>query len=144
MTADIDTATREISVFVPGRPAPQGSKRYLGRGVMVESSKAVKPWRADVRAAMLDADGSPKAYFDGPVAVRLTFVMPRPSATPKKRTPPAIKKPDLDKLERAVLDAIGSAGCWRDDAQVVSLIASKRLAEIDEAPGCWIVVMEVA
>lgn len=146
MITDIDTcpATREISVFVPGRPAPQGSKRYLGRGVMVESSKAVKPWRADVRDALLDAGGNPVAQFAGPVSVVLEFVLPRPASTPKRTTPPAVKRPDLDKLERAVLDAIGSAGVWRDDSQVVRSIKSKRLAEIGESPGCWVAVKEMA
>jgi Holliday junction resolvase RusA-like endonuclease len=38
-----------ITVF--GQPAPQGSKRHVGHGVMVESSKKVKPWRQDVVAA---------------------------------------------------------------------------------------------
>lgn len=131
-----------LSAFVPGRPAPQGSKRYLGRGVMIESSKAVKPWRADVRAALLDDAGRPRAYFDGPVAVTLEFIMPRPAATPKKRTPPAVKKPDIDKLGRAILDAIGSAGVWNDDAQVVAMIVSKRLAATDEQPGAHIHVGE--
>ena len=34
-----------ITLTVRGLPAPQGSKRHIGRGVMVESSKRVKPWR---------------------------------------------------------------------------------------------------
>ena len=29
--------------------APQGSKRHVGRGIMIESSKRVKPWRDAVR-----------------------------------------------------------------------------------------------
>lgn len=131
-----------IDLFVPGRPAPQGSRRYLGRsggkGITVESSKAVAPWRADIRERLL-ADPAP-AHLDGPLAVRLEFVMPRPSSAPKRSTPPAIKRPDLDKLVRAVLDAIGSAGVWRDDSQVVDLRTVKRIAEIDEPAGCRITI----
>lgn len=113
-----------IEVFVPGRPAPQGSKRYLGNGVMVESSKALHPWRADVRARLLDDDGQPLERFTGAVSVRLGFVMPRPASTPKKRTPPAIKRPDIDKLVRAVLDAVKGV-LWVDDGQVISAPACK-------------------
>jgi len=29
----------ERNLFVPGAPAPQGSKRHVGNGVMVEASK---------------------------------------------------------------------------------------------------------
>lgn len=144
-----------LSVFVPGRPAPQGSKNgrpiYRGRGAdreftgkvaQVESSKAVKPWREDIRAALLDDAGQPRHQFgaEDPLTVRLEFVMPRPASTPKRRTPPAIRKPDIDKLARACLDAITSAGVISDDARVVDLHATKRLAELDETPGCRITV----
>lgn len=132
----------ELCVFVPGRPAPQGSKRYLGKsggkGITVESSKAVAPWRADVREEALKVWGTDRAPLLDALKIELDFVMPRPASTPKTRTPPASKRPDLDKLARAVLDAIGSAGVWKDDSQVTHLNASKRLAELDEAPGCQI------
>lgn len=135
-----------LSFFVPGKPAPQGSKRYLGvkggKGITVESSKAVAPWRADVRAGAEKAMASGQAGFVAgeAVIVRLMFVMPRPASTPKRRTPAAVKRPDVDKLARAVLDAISSAGAWIDDSQVVDLRASKRIAELDEVSGCVIVV----
>lgn len=125
-----------LAVFVPGRPAPQGSKRHVGRGIMVESSKAVGQWRDDIRSWIRAMHDAPP--IGGPVAVQLTFVMPRPASAPKRSTPPAVKRPDVDKLARAVLDAIGSAGLWRDDSQVVDLHAAKRLAELDEKPGVLI------
>lgn len=129
-----------IETFVPGRAAPQGSKRYLGNGIMVESSKFLAPWRADVRAALVDEAGQPGEHFAGAVVVRLVFVMPRPAGTPKRHTPPATKRPDIDKLARAVLDAVTSAGVWDDDSQVIELVARKRLADLGETPGCWITV----
>jgi crossover junction endodeoxyribonuclease RusA len=126
---------RELSIFVPGVPAPQGSKRHVGNGVMVESSKRVKPWRQDVREAAL-ATG---VRITGPVSVDLLFVMPRPkSAKPGQA---ADKRPDLDKLVRAVLDALTSAGTFEDDARVVSLLARKALTQPGlEMTGCAILV----
>jgi crossover junction endodeoxyribonuclease RusA len=132
-----------LDVFVPGRPAPQGSKRNLGNRRMVESSAGVAPWRADVRAEVLAAMGARghRGFRRGtPVWVRLEFVLPRPVSTPKRRTPPAVKRPDLDKLTRAVLDALTSAGLFADDSQVVELRPLKRLAELDETAGCRITV----
>lgn len=126
--------SRPVSVFVAGSPAPQGSKKYLGNGIMVESSKAVKPWRVDVAWAV-------RAHFptplDGAVRLELEFVMPRPKSAPKKSTPAAVKRPDLDKLARAVLDAITGV-VVADDSQVVELVASKRIAEIGEASGVFL------
>lgn len=128
-----------FTVFVPGSPAAKGNIRYLGqrggRAILTDATKNLKPWDSRVRSALLDDENQPKARFDGPVHVGLEFVMPRPLSTPKRSTPPAIKKPDLDKLQRAVFDAISSAGVWRDDSQVVSVTASKRLARIGETSG---------
>lgn len=142
-----------LEVFVPGRPAPQGSKQarpiYKGRGTdkiftgaiaQVESSKALKPWRSDIRDHVRTELGDPFPPIEGPVRIDLTFVLPRPASTPKHTTPPAIKRPDIDKLARAVLDALGSAGLFHDDSQVTQLYAEKRLAELNEASGCHILV----
>lgn len=128
-----------LELFVPGKPAPQGSKRHVGGGVMVESSKAVGPWRTVVAwSAAQTYHGAP---LDGAVWMSLLFVMPRPAATPKRSTPQAIKRPDLDKLTRAVFDAL-SGVVWRDDSQVIQVVASKRLAELDEQPGVHIRVRQ--
>lgn len=138
-----------LSVFVAGKPAPQGSKRYLGvkggKGITVESSKNVAPWRADVRDAVQAEAEALVAFKSGEaVHVELMFVMPRPSSTPKRSTPPAVKRPDVDKLARAVLDALSSAGLWVDDSQVTCLVATKRLAQPGERSGCHIRVTESA
>ncbi|MGB3443849.1 MAG: RusA family crossover junction endodeoxyribonuclease [Actinophytocola sp.] len=136
-----------LSVFVPGKPAPQGSKRYLGvkggKGITVESSKAVAPWRADIRDSVKDHVAG-RAQPGDAVSVALTFVMPRPASAPKRSTPPAVKRPDVDKLARAVLDALSSAGVWEDDSQVTRLVASKRIAQIGERSGCYITVEDAA
>jgi crossover junction endodeoxyribonuclease RusA len=138
-----------VQVFVAGKPAPQGSKRYLGvkggKGIAVESSKAVAPWRADVRTTVDNYCAGMNmplpVYAEGwPASVELNFVMPRPASAPKKKTPAAVKRPDIDKLARAVLDALSSAGMWKDDSQVTHLVVSKRIAFVDERPGCWIYV----
>lgn len=45
-----------VEFFVPGRPAPQGSKRHVGHGIMVESSRDLGPWRERVALAANPAD----------------------------------------------------------------------------------------
>lgn len=141
----------ELSRFVPGTPAPQGSARaivhkHTQRAVLIKANdKRQKSWRGDVRDALTDDHGRPRAYFPGAVAVELAFVMPRPKSTPKTRpTPAATKKPDLDKLVRAVFDAITSAGVWTDDSAAVDLRATKRIAELGEPTGCRITIRDAA
>lgn len=131
-------------VFVPGIPKPQGSKRAFvnpktNRAVIVEDNTKTRDWRADVKVfARETMAGMP--LLDGPIAITLQFVLPRPKSTPKtKPTPPAVKKPDLDKLSRAIFDAL-TGTVYTDDSQVVSIYATKRIAEIDEPSGCTIAV----
>lgn len=122
-----------VSFFVPGKPAPQGSKRHVGRGILVESSKEVGPWRERVALAAHQAMAG-TALFDGAVAVTLYFILPRPKSAPKSCTPAAVKRPDLDKLIRACLDAITDV-IISDDSRVVTIYAHKRIAEIGETAG---------
>jgi crossover junction endodeoxyribonuclease RusA len=129
----------DLRVWVPGAPAPQGSKRHVGRGILVESSKALGPWRD--RVAMFATASNP-SLLTGPVRVDADFVMTRPVSTPKRRTPAAVKRPDLDKLLRGVLDALTGV-TWADDSQVVEVFATKRLAAIGETPGLRLVVMDL-
>jgi len=118
-----------------GLPIAQGSKAFKGvsrsgRAILVESAKGLKPWRANVataiRAAITRTDEPPAGWpLLGPVAIDLCFTMPRPKAAPKTRRTWPVVKPDIDKLERAVLDAGTTAGLWGDDAQVVDVHAWK-------------------
>lgn len=119
---------------VHGLPAPQGSKRHVGGGRMIEASKKVAPWRAAI-VAEADRMGLTDLGLDGPITARCTFYLPRPIKHRKRDglrddapTWPA-KVPDLDKLLRSTFDALTTAGVWRDDAQVVVISASKRYAD---------------
>ena len=65
----------------------------------------------------------------------------RPTSRP---TPPAVKRNgDVDKLARAVLDALVTGRAFSDDSQVIKLSATKRIAEPGEQSGVHIVVAEV-
>ena len=132
-----------VEFWVPGVPAPQGSKKHIGRGVLIESSKAVGPWRE--RIALVAHGAMREAGQTGPTTgaalVDLKFVMPRPASAPKTKPVAATKRPDLDKLVRACFDAITNI-CVADDSQVVGLKASKRIALPGEQPGVHITVTE--
>jgi len=137
-----------LAFRVYGIPAAQGSKRHVGNGVMIESSKKVKPWRQDVVAAAIEAiDRFGVQQFMGPVKVHITFFFPRPKghyrtgkfAHELKPSAPVFvaTKPDVDKTVRSTLDALGTAGVYRDDSLVVSLAASK---VYDSNPGAQIAI----
>lgn len=110
-----------VDLIVYGHPAPQGSKRAwvnpkTQKAVMVEQTgKTLKPWRRAVKdAAALAIAGH--APLDGPLALTVTWTMPRP-AKPKFWLPAT--PPDLSKLLRSTEDALTEAGLWVDDSRVV-------------------------
>jgi crossover junction endodeoxyribonuclease RusA len=138
-----------VIIEVRGTPAPQGSKRHVGGGRMIEVSRAVGPWREAVRAETQRAMISPGASgwiaeFDGPVEVIIDFWLNRPKSTPRKVVFP-VKRPDLDKLARAVLDGLTAGGAWKDDSQVIRLgVAKYYSCEGTPPPGCKIDIREIA
>jgi crossover junction endodeoxyribonuclease RusA len=113
----------DISFFVAGVPAPQGSKRHVGNGRMVESSKKVAPWRYAVIQKVQELDLVHGLI--GPLEVTASFLLPAPKAF--KREWPSVR-PDLDKLLRSTFDALTMSGLWIDDSQVIALMANKRYA----------------
>lgn len=122
-----------IEFFVPGIPVPKGSaKAFFNRHaqkiiVMQDNRERQKPWASLIS---LYAQRKIAQLLEGPVAINLIFHMPRPKAHfgkgGLKAGAPSFHsvKPDLDKLERAVLDALTSI-IWRDDSQVAMLSGAK-------------------
>lgn len=123
----------EFTVF--GLPQSQGSARAFlagGKPVITSTNKNLGDWRR------LVADGAQKyaQLFDGPVSLQLRFYLPRPKSTPKKVYWPA-KRPDLDKLIRAIGDALTGI-MWSDDSQICVIYAMKLYADEEHPPGVQI------
>jgi len=130
--------TAALRVEVPGRPVGQGSLRVVGRRALHPA--AVTAWRA-VAALAVQRAAAAQGWerTSGPVLVDVTAEIARPAAHyGRGRNAGALRaaapahpaaRPDLDKIARAVLDAVTDAGTvWHDDAQVVVLVARKRWA----------------
>lgn len=131
-----------LDFFAEGTPVPQGSKNaYVrgGRAVLVDANACLKPWRAIMRdAAEAAIDEAGWETLDEPCRVYLGFTMPSPKRP--RWWVPAVK-PDLDKLTRAVFDALTDAGVWKDDSRVVSMEVTKRYADDEgDVPGVWVEV----
>lgn len=122
------------SFFVKGRPVPQGSLKFIqGRPIHVRASD-LAVWRADI-SRMAEARGY--RPVEGAVKVTADFVFRRPK-TASNRIYPHVK-PDLDKLIRAVLDALTGVA-YVDDSQVILIQSTKTYGEVE---GVWVTI-EVA
>jgi hypothetical protein len=76
--------TTPLRITVHGRPAPQGSKRHVGRGILIESSKGLQPWRQAVTTAAHNTRQRHEhpGYPEGPLTVAITYLLPRPTSLP--------------------------------------------------------------
>ena len=100
---------------VLGLPVPQGSMRHVGGGRIVSKSPKLKEWRTKIAQVVREQVGEP-AHQD-PVSVTVIFTFNKPKTV--KRDLPTVP-PDLDKLQRAIGDALSiDVNYLKDDAQIV-------------------------
>jgi crossover junction endodeoxyribonuclease RusA len=137
-----------LVVWVPGHPRPQGSHKHVGHGILIDSSPDLKAWRKVVAwKAWEAAKASGYQPHTGPHAVDLRFVMPAPKRDHGRlarldASAWHLRRPDLDKLARGILDALVEAAVLADDGLVSELVARKVLSGTvaDPEPGVWITV----
>lgn len=126
-------------------PAPQGSKRWMPNGVMIESCKNVKPWRYLVQQAAI-ATNHPT--ITGPVSLSIVFLFNRPKShfNTKGNLKPSAPtyhsvKPDGSKLLRSTEDALVDSGILQDDARIAMSSYTKRYTTHNEHPGAIITII---
>lgn len=129
-----------FTTFVPGKPLPKGSLRHIGRGRLIEQTR-VKDWMEQIRTDLL-GHALEEPMFTTPVSAHLEFFFPRPAAAKNRLYPHMRSAGDLDKLCRAVLDAL-QPKVLADDALVVTMAATKRYETTDYPAGVVITVEDL-
>ena len=148
----------EARFFVPGEARPKGSFRILPRGkgkglrlrgvngrvalhyqicdlFAKDDASGLKAWTKAIQAVAFPV--SPLKPVDAvPFEVVATFYYERPKSRQGEER--KITFPDVDKLARALLDALTGV-FWKDDAQVSDLLVRKRYGK----PGADVRVVEV-
>ena len=140
----------EVRWMTVGIPAPQGSKRHVGNGIMIEQSASLPAWRNQL---IYDIKKAANGYkFDGGINVTLDFRFPRLKShyrTGKysnilRDDAPLYKitKPDIDKIIRAVMDAMTLSGVIKDDANCYLIMSRKMYCNDDEQPGVFGIIAD--
>jgi crossover junction endodeoxyribonuclease RusA len=118
-----------LDMFVPGLARPQGSMRAVQRHGRVQTFHANKDellaWRGAVTAHAADLWGD-EAPLDEAVTLSCDFWLPRPPSVKRRLHPD--RAPDLDKLVRAVGDALTGI-VFTDDARIVRTYAAKHYSD---------------
>lgn len=152
---------RELRFIVFGQPAAQGSKRHVGGGRMIESSKRTKPFRDSViSAARVEIDARPDwTPLDGCLYARVIATFYRPKSHFRTGRNAHLLRdgvpvqpnsaPDIDKIARLCLDALTQSGAIRDDARIVEFLRLAKVYACEDAdaldvPGVRIEVREAS
>lgn len=120
-----------IIFTVFGTPRPQGSKRSFPHAktkeiVMVDDNEKLKSWRQEM--AWTAWQHRPPELLICPIYVNARFYFSRPMSVSVKKRPHMTTIPDLDKLLRALFDAITGV-IINNDSQVVFVSAHKEYGD---------------
>jgi crossover junction endodeoxyribonuclease RusA len=120
-----------LSFTIVGNPVSKGSFSRMPNGAMLpagtaNSRKRFGEWRIDVRDAALKVMGE-RNPSDKAIRLLVEFALPYPTSSVRKYQLgwlPCVKKPDIDKLLRGLMDPMSKI-VWKDDSQVIYVIVNK-------------------
>ena len=113
-----------LHIVVYGVAQPQGSARLVpvrgyARPFITTDNKKLRPWRQEVAQtalAVMRETGTARLRRDVPVEICVRFLFEKPKSV-RKSAHWKTTNPDVDKLLRAVLDALTGIA-YEDDAHV--------------------------
>lgn len=139
----------QLVIRVIGVPVPQGSKSISRTGRLYEANPALESWRRHVATVALATSRRHRHKgFTGPVLLIASFTFVRPESS--RRLLPSVR-PDLDKLMRAIGDALQEAKVVGDDSQFTTEHLAKRYGAtagvkiilrtdtLEEPSGAWLI-----
>lgn len=137
----------ELNYTVVGIPKPQARPRTFygvkgGKG-FVRTFSPKTDWFHLVYAETFEQKNKLNLRLSGALELNLIFCMPIPKSISKKKREQlhyVTKKPDVDNLAKAVMDAINNVGIWEDDSQIAVLRVSKIYSD---EPRCIITINQL-
>lgn len=138
----------KLDYIVTGTPKPQSRPRFFRNKAGYMGTFSPKTdWFNIVYAETLKQKQEMlnDRKLNGAIRLRILFYMPIPSSFSNKKrieleNMPVTKKPDIDNLIKAVMDAINYTNLWEDDSHIVKIESEKLYSK---EPRCQIQIEEV-
>jgi Holliday junction resolvase RusA-like endonuclease len=134
---------------IPGIPKaqPRAKAARMGSAVRMYTPTTADQWKCAVANAALAAIPPDRLPIGLGIGLTIVFCLPRPKRLERRATAslcnvPHLSKPDLDNLEKAVLDALKDGGVMVDDCQVFKVEKLKVYADSGELPGASVILSE--
>ena len=135
-----------LEYVVIGTPKPQARPKFFrNRAGYMGTYSPKTDWFNIVYSETLKQKEQLKnnQQLKGALGIDLYFYLPIPKSVSKKKRERMFyvtKKPDIDNLVKAVLDAINYTNLWEDDSRIASLKAIKAYSD---SPSCRIRIQEI-
>ncbi|MGF3103670.1 RusA family crossover junction endodeoxyribonuclease [Rossellomorea sp. DUT-2] len=124
-----------IQFTVYGTPVAQGRPRFSSQGGFARAYDPKKSKDFKKYVKLVAAEHRPKKLFEGPLQLFIRVYKPTLKNFSKKKLAAAesgelrpVTKPDVDNYVKGIKDACNQI-LWKDDSQVVELLASKWFSE---------------
>jgi Holliday junction resolvase RusA-like endonuclease len=139
---DVGVYKAVYNLFVKGVPKAQPRPRMTANGHVYNPDSA-DSWKDEIKTAFM---GCRRPTITEAVHLKVTFYLPMPKRIKKEcvfedQCVAHNVKPDLDNLEKAVLDSLTEAKIWKDDALVFKIESEKWYAA--EKTGALIIIETV-
>lgn len=125
---------KKLAMTIIPKPKERPRAAIIGGHARIFTPKATEAYEKEIRAAWIKQNGNvPEEY---PMRARIYFGLPIPKSETKKNKVQMLarkifptKKPDLDNMAKAVLDALNGVA-YKDDCQIVTMLSKKNYAEV--------------
>ena len=139
---------RTCNFSVPGNPIPRPEVQFAKLGKFVKTyipDNGIVAFKAAIVAEWLKLNPTYRRPFTEAVSMRIVFWFPRPQSMVWKAKPmlalPKISKPDLDNLEKGVMDAL-EKHAYKNDSMVVEKYSLKWYVPGDAEPRTDVCISE--
>ena len=124
---------KRMAITIIPKPKERPRAAIIGGHARIFTPKTTEAYEKEIRAAWIRNNGDKPE--EGPLMARIYFGLPIPKSETKanklqmlqKKVFPT-KRPDLDNMAKAVLDALNGVA-YKDDCQIVMMISKKNYAE---------------
>lgn len=124
---------KRLSMTIIPKPKERPRAAIIGGHARIFTPKTTEAYEKEIRAAWVRNNGDKPE--EGPLRARIYFGLPIPKSETKankllmiQRKVFPTKKPDLDNMAKAVLDALNGVA-YKDDSQIVTVLSKKNYSE---------------
>ena len=142
-----------LNIYIPGQPRGKGRPRAvkIGNSVRLYTDAKTRAYETQIASIYKKKYDEQAGYQDKPVTIEIQAVyeIPRSATRAQRRQMEdgellPLKKPDIDNVVKAIMDALqGDGMAYTDDKQVATITATKQYETENKPAGVYVTIKEL-